>query len=699
MEFIPSRRHFEQNPVASNLIRFLEENVVELQLQDSHVYYEFPLYRSDLGLPIISEVLIVSPNHGVITVGTSVETSEERILDSIKQSDEQVNKVFDFLYSRLIRNNNLKKDRTTLKFVCDAVVYAPFAQIDSQALKNVSSRVLTSDLNLNNYLSSLETTPMTPTLFAELTTTIDGAKGLIRPHIRSVSGKPDNSKGYLANKLEAEIINFDKRQKVGAFSTLDGPQRIRGLAGSGKTIVLAMKAALTHLRYPEARILYTFYTRSLYQHIQRLITRFYRQFDDHDPDWSKLQIMHAWGGQNIPGVYFNACLDHGIQPTTFGTAYQRSKDQPFDFVCTQLLNAIEIQPTYDFVIVDEGQDFPASFLRLATKLAEKNRMIFAYDDLQTIFQISAPTPSEIWGTNKSGKPLVELTEDVVLYKCYRNPREVLVCAHALGFGIYGDRIVQMLENQEHWEDIGYRFIRGAFIEGSSIEIERPAEYSLSTISDSQAANEIVQVTVFEEFANEIESVAESIKADIEDGLQPTDILVVVVDDRNARTYLEYISESLKTHEIACNNIHVDTFGLKDFSQDGRVTLSTVHKAKGNEAYVVYVVGVDALYSSYAGVRERNMLFTAMTRTKGWVRVSGIGSAAEICRQEIETALSNFPYLRFNYPSKQELKIMKRDLAEKTIRKQKLERMLDDVSKEWTQEEITRYLEQRAIKKG
>ncbi len=698
MEFIPSRRHFEQKLVASNLVRYLEENAAELQLQDSHVYFEFPLYRSDLGQPVISELLIVSPNHGVIAIGTSEETSGERILDSIKQSDEQVNRVFDFLYSRLVRNNNLKKDRTTLQFTCDAVIYAPFVEIESQAL-DVSSRVLTSDLSVNNYLSGLETTAMTPTLFAELTTTIDGAKGLIRPQPRSVTGKSNTSKGYLANKLEAEIINFDNRQKVGAFSTLDGPQRIRGLAGSGKTVVLAMKAALTHLRYPEASILYTFYTRSLYQHIQRLITRFYRQFDDHDPDWSKLQIMHAWGGQNIPGVYFNACLDHGIQPITFTTAYQRSKDQPFDYVCTQLLNAIEIQPTYDFVIVDEGQDFPASFLRLATKLAEKNRMIFAYDDLQTIFQVSAPTPGEIWGTDKDGKPLVELSEDVVLYKCYRNPREVLVCAHALGFGIYGDRIVQMLENQEHWEDIGYRFIKGAFVEGASIEIERPAEYSLSTISDSQAGSVIVQVTVFEEFAKEVESVAESIKADVEDGLQPNDILVVVVDDRNARTYLEYISQFLTTYEIGFNNIHVDSYGLKDFSQEGKVTLSTVHKAKGNEAYVVYVVGVDALYSSFAGVRERNMLFTAMTRTKGWVRVSGIGSAAEICQQEVETALNNFPYLRFTYPSAQELKIMKRDLAEKAIRKQKLERMLDDVSKEWTQEEITRYLEQRAIKKG
>ncbi len=84
------------------------------------------------------------------------------------------------------------------------------------------------------------------------------------------------------------------------MAVLDGPQRVRGLAGSGKTVVLAMKAALTHLRYPDAIILYTFYTKNLYQHIQRLITRFYRQFDDRDPNWSNLRIMHAWGGGSNP---------------------------------------------------------------------------------------------------------------------------------------------------------------------------------------------------------------------------------------------------------------------------------------------------------------------------------------------------------------------------------------------------------------
>ena len=97
-----------------------------------------------------------------------------------------------------------------------------------------------------------------------------------------------------------------------------------GLSGSvdwpdqEKTVVLAMKAALTHLRHPKASIAFTFHTKSLYQHVRRLITRFYRQYNDQDPDWDRLHVLHAWGGRSTPGIYYNACLAAGVSPMTFG---------------------------------------------------------------------------------------------------------------------------------------------------------------------------------------------------------------------------------------------------------------------------------------------------------------------------------------------------------------------------------------------
>jgi len=176
-------------------------------------------------------------------------------------------------------------------------------------------------------------------------------------------------------------------------------------------------------------------------------------------------------------------------------------------------------------------------------------------------------------------------------------------------------------------------------------------------------------------------------------------LVEVVDDRSAKQYLASLSATLAKKGIKSNNIHQDVYGIKDFYQKDHVTLSTVHKAKGNEAFMVYVVGVDALFASSAGPRERNMLFTAMTRAKGWVRISGMGEGARKCKAEVEQSLQNFPFIRFKYPSKEDLRIMQRDLAQKAIQKLDAERALERALGYMTPEEIISFVKRHSITKG
>ena len=103
-----------------------------------------------------------------------------------------------------------------------------------------------------------------------------------------------------------------------------------------------------------------------------------------------------------------------------------------------------------------------------------------------------------------------LSSDVVLHKCYRNPREILICAHALGFGIYSDTIVQMLENSEHWDDVGYKVTEGEFVPGSKVVINRPAENSPLPISDVQEPNELIQYYAANDLTGEVNWVCEQI---------------------------------------------------------------------------------------------------------------------------------------------------------------------------------------------
>ncbi len=54
------------------------------------------------------------------------------------------------------------------------------------------------------------------------------------------------------------------------------------------------------------------------------------------------------------------------------------------------------------------------------------------------------------------------------------------------------------------------------------------------------------------------------------------------------------------------------------------------------------------------IRKRNILFTAITRSKAWVRVVGIGDKMNKLIEEYESVKENNFELNFIYPSKEEI---------------------------------------------
>lgn len=67
---------------------------------------------------------------------------------------------------------------------------------------------------------------------------------------------------YIQQSLKT-TFKQDEAQRLVSMQLPSGPQRIRGLAGTGKTIVLSLKAAITHKKFEDFRILYLFNTQSL----------------------------------------------------------------------------------------------------------------------------------------------------------------------------------------------------------------------------------------------------------------------------------------------------------------------------------------------------------------------------------------------------------------------------------------------------
>ncbi|MDD1522112.1 MULTISPECIES: DEAD/DEAH box helicase [Bradyrhizobium] len=685
IEFIPARVSRTPNGATQHLITRLRGESDALGLAGGIMYYGWPKFTDYDANRHYVDLAIITPNTGVTFVRVLPSATQKQVLEAT----ESISQATATAMSQLMRSPVLRTRGRQLKVAVVPAIFAP--GFNPAAPTDVDT--FDSENSLVRFLAEPGPVQLSDVEYTEVRSILEGAKALVRPNRRVVADPQSQQAAQALSALEDEIASFDQRQRHVALSTLGGPERIRGLAGSGKTVILAMKAALAHLDNPQANILITYYTRALKDHLTRLVTRFHRHFGEGEPDWKRIHIHHGWGRKDLPGVHRQASLRAGISPITYTIAAQASAkgQSAFDYACRTLLDSATIEQFYDLILIDEGQDFPSSFYELCFHLAKGNRdekqIVWAYDELQNIFDVKVRTPTELFGTDDDGEARIDLerslpayaeTNDFVLPKCYRNQRSVLVLAHAAGFGIYGQP-VQMLQDKAHWEDVGYDVKKGNMRPGQDIVIERP-EHNSPTQLHTPAALPLVEVKAFANVNEEVAYCANEFANFIRGGLLPEDMMAIAIDDRAAKLYLSKLAEALAERGIASNNMSADRYSEPAFLIEGKCTLSTVYKAKGNEAAVVAVFGCDAVtLHSRSG---RNRLFTAFTRTKGWLRISGIRPTFDALHTEINKALSLSPTMQFVMPDPAAIELIQRDLSEKDARIQRAREEVERLKDTW-----------------
>lgn len=661
--------------IASKQVReLLDEICTEENINSPVFYYNFPLFRDNDNVLHKTKVVLASKSHGLILIAPTTNAESD---DELEKKDSELSQLDTIIYSKLLRSRLLRKNKREIKISISSLIFScESTSVDINS--SLENELVFSKDSLRIFIQQNSTPALSEDEWEELTSLIEGGSGVSRSDERDVSQLPENSPAVALKRIEEKICNFDRDQRRAAITVVNGPQRIRGIAGSGKTIVLAMKAAHLHMINPKAEILFTFWTKALYDLIKQQITRFYRQFSDADPDWSKLHILHAWGGKNSAGVYYNSCVDNMTSPFALRDVPSTAKSK-FDYVCSSLLSRSRINPKYDYILIDEGQDLPKSFYKLCFELCRGGKIdrniIWAYDELQTIMDANIQDTRETFGQNHDNIDKIDLDRahesysqgmiphDIVLKKSYRNSAEVIVSAHALGLGLYSSQPVQILENKEHWEDLGYEVTRGNCIAGEETVITRPKENSPVNLSDYIEENNLIEWKQADSFNSEVEWIATEIEKFINQGLNPEDILVISSDDRHAKSYFSKISFKLFEKAIETNNVH-ESYSIPKFFIEGKVTLSTVYKAKGNEAPVVFVCGIDAIAPYIDNVTTRNKIFTSFTRSRGWLRVSGMNNSVQRIFSELDRATKLCPEMRFIYPNKEQIQLIQRDLSEK-----------------------------------
>ncbi|MGC1840138.1 MAG: ATP-binding domain-containing protein [Candidatus Acidiferrales bacterium] len=172
--------------------------------------------------------------------------------------------------------------------------------------------------------------------------------------------------------------------------------------------------------------------------------------------------------------------------------------------------------------------------------------------------------------------------------------------------------------------------------------------------------------------------------------RPEDIIVINPEPTKTRKAVASARSILFSKGI--NSSLAGVSGSPDiFFESDTVTFTGIFRAKGNEAAMVYVINAQDCFNSYSPAnlaRIRNQLFTAITRSKAWVRLLGIGSAMDKLINEYHEVAKRDYRLEFKYPdaeTRKNLRIISRDISRQRSRRKErdvaeLKRIIESIDR-------------------
>jgi superfamily I DNA/RNA helicase len=349
-----------------------------------------------------------------------------------------------------------------------------------------------------------------------------------------------------------QASDLTPEQKEAIQIDTDGSYAIYGPPGSGKTNVLLLRAKHLSIKFPDAKILCLVYTSALKSFIQSGIK-------EYKLDPSFVLTFHGWGMQYL--------RHKGIEVDDFDEVATRLKG-----LCIGNNN-----PFFDFLLVDEAQDFSKDIIELFFNIS-KNVYLF-FDKNQSIFQSTDSTsdklPLSIRGFKKKFKKEIELPKN------FRVPYKIAQLAST---------------------------------------IMPSTKFEAQTMQDDRG-----DFPVYKVFENEEEELL-FIKSRIEDIPNENPdynfgIFVKTNKENLEYTYSKFQDIGLKTETIL--------FGLPSCNYENTIPkLLTYHSAKGLEFDVVFAKGATQLaFPGYSN--DKSLAFVAITRSKARVFITGERSISDV----------------------------------------------------------------------
>jgi superfamily I DNA/RNA helicase len=345
----------------------------------------------------------------------------------------------------------------------------------------------------------------------------------------------------------------------------DGHHLVRGVAGSGKTYVLAHWVARYLLEHDDTRVLISFYNRALAPLVDKLLTE---------------ALVQRAGRERVRELRARVSVKHV-------SALRRPEPGAFDAV-----------------FVDEAQDMDAKGLATLYGLVRP----YALPDGRQVrcFQLFMDDSQNVYGQIPIDMLKEQLPEGLsfrgrtrVLKETFRATRDILDVA----FNVVLDPLRQ---HQAGGEPGMREYMKvGELAREGLLWLPEETLEGLFRVQSTERGGVLPQVRGFASSASEARQVAKEIARLIrEEGVHPGDILVVAP-----------VMPSQYTEALTRAGVPAEAYGGKggrdvtDFRVSGvdHVRATTVFSCKGHECPIVFFAGLDALDTVenwMAGIRER-----------------------------------------------------------------------------------------------
>lgn len=351
---------------------------------------------------------------------------------------------------------------------------------------------------------------------------------------------------------------MDLQQEQLARSLGDGHRVIHGVAGSGKTMILGYRCL--HLaRATNKPILVLCYNKTLAARLNEMLR------DKGADERIVVRNFHGWCSDQLRT--YHVSRPQGAPSSAF-----------YESMVQAVIRGVDRgqipSGQYGAVLIDEGHDFQAHWLKLVTQMvsAETNSLLVLYDDAQDIYGGKGRGFSfKSVGIQAQGRT-------TILRLNYRNTAEVLRTAHRFAKDLFlgGER-----------DDDGVQVL-----EPESANRHGPEPLLVRLPSLSQEAEYITQRLI-----------------DLNEEGTPFREMAVVY---RAPFVGERIAEALARRGIPCHWLQKPAKASSPQGTEG-VRFVTMHSSKGLEFPVVAIPSVGAISQDYNLENELRVTYVGMTR--------------------------------------------------------------------------------------